>query len=83
MEGNVMRKSVIAAAVLALSSTAAFASQNPNVSNSSPYAIGAYDVNARAGIGSGFDTAVGPGKVVGVILTPLTIVPVVVNNIAH
>ena len=78
-----MRKSVIAAAVLALSSTAAFAAQNPNVSSSSPYAIGAYDVNAKAGIGSGFETAVAPGKVVGVLLTPLTVVPVVINNIAH
>ena len=81
-----MRTAVIAVTagvILGLVSASAFASGNPNVSSSSPYTIGAYDVNAKAAIGSGFDTAVGPGKVVGVLLTPLTVVPVVVNNIAH
>lgn len=78
-----MRTFVMAGLALALFSANAYASQNPNVASSSPYAIGAYDVNAQAGIGSGIDKAVGPGKVVGVILTPLTMVPVVVNNIAH
>jgi hypothetical protein len=69
--------------VFALVSTNAFAGQNPNVSSSSPYSIGAYDVNAPAGLGSGFDNAVAPGKVVGVILTPLTLVPALVNNVTQ
>jgi hypothetical protein len=81
-----MRASVISATagvILALFSANAFASQNPNVSSSSPYAIGAYDVNAKAGLGAGFSDAVGPGKVVAVMLTPLTMLPVLVNQVAH
>lgn len=69
--------------MLALFSANAFADQNPNVSSSSPYALGAYDVNAPAGIGAGFDHAVMPGKVVGVILTPLTMVPAIFNNVSQ
>ena len=53
------------------------------MAGSSPYAIGAYDVNAPAGLGSGFREAVTPGVVVGVLLTPLTMIPVVVNNVGH
>jgi hypothetical protein len=81
-----MRNLVIAGTaglVFALASATAFAGQNPNVSTSSPYSIGAYDVNATAKLGAGFDNAVGPGKVVGIILTPLTLVPVVVGGVAH
>jgi hypothetical protein len=69
--------------LLALLSANAFAGQNPNVGSSSPYSIGAYDTNAAAGLGSGFREAVAPGVVVGVILTPLTMVPVIVNNVTQ
>ena len=81
-----MRTAVVAGTaglILALSFANAFAGQNPNVSNSSPYAVGAYDVNAAAGLGAGFDNAVAPGKVVGVILTPLTMVPAIFNNVSQ
>jgi hypothetical protein len=81
-----MRSAVVAGTaglILSLISVNAFAGQNPNVASSSPYAIGAYDVNAPAGLGAGFANAVAPGKVVGVILTPLTLVPVFVNNVAQ
>jgi hypothetical protein len=61
----------------------AMAGENPNVSGNSPYAIGAYDADAKVGIGSGFRDAVAPGKVVGVVLSPLTAIAVVTNNVAR
>jgi hypothetical protein len=71
-----------ASLLVALFSATAFAADNPNVSRSSPYAIGGYDIHASLGLGSGFRDAAAPGVLVGAILTPLTMVPVIVNGMA-
>jgi hypothetical protein len=61
----------------------AYAGGNPNVGNASPYSIGAYDEAAKLGLGSGFRDAVAPGVAVGLILTPLTAIPVVANGVVR
>lgn len=73
----------VAGLLVALFSANAYAGENLNVSGNSPYAIGAYDVNAKLGIGSGIRDAVGPGKVVGVALSPLTAIAVITNSVAR
>jgi hypothetical protein len=80
-----MRNLLIAGAVglaLALSSVNAFAGGNPNVPDNSPYSIGGYN-DAKLGIGSGFNDAVLPGKVVGVVLTPVTAAFVLADRVAR
>jgi hypothetical protein len=69
-------------AVLALSTVSAFAGGNPNVPDNSPYSIGGYN-DAKLAIGSGFNDAVLPGKVVGVVLTPVTAAMVLADRVAH
>jgi hypothetical protein len=81
-----MRTAISAGTVgllFALLSTNAYAGGNPNVANASPYSIGAYDEAAKLGLGSGFRDAVAPGVAVGLILSPLTAIPVMANSVVR